>query len=89
MAFVLRLYPITGHVQQRRVAVLTGGATIPSQEGFFFRILDQFGAGTVATIPEVTTNTNQPHPFIMSVVANMHYLHENIGEREVLLKYQS
>ena len=57
--------------------------------GFFFRILDQFGADTVATIPEVTTNTNQPHQFIMSVVANIHYLRENIGEREVLLKYRS
>ena len=78
-----------GHVQQRRVAVLAGGATSPSQEGLFFRILDQLVSDTVATMPEVTTNTNQPHQFIMSVVANIHYLRENIGEREILLKYQS
>ena len=57
--------------------------------GFFFRILDQLGSDTVATMPEVTTNTNQPHQFIMSVVANIHYLRENIGEREILLKYRS
>lgn len=56
--------------------------------GFFFRIHDQLRVDTVATIPEAISNHNQPHPFIMSVIANIRYLHEMRGTRRVLLKYR-
>lgn len=57
--------------------------------GFFFRIHDRLSVDMVVTIPEVITNPNQTLTFILSVVANMRYLQENIGGRGVLLKYRS